>query len=103
METYLDDLREMRRQVYDLFKYKPELLTGPELSKGEQQQISIASSESTPCLQAASNSRWMNFKPADGVCSKHVMMCKAALVRGEPVTHICQRHTLRIALCINTV
>jgi hypothetical protein len=42
METYLDDLREMRRQVYDLFKYKPELLTGPELSKGEQQQGSQA-------------------------------------------------------------
>lgn len=35
METYLDDLREMKRQVYDLFKYNPELLTGPELSKGE--------------------------------------------------------------------
>jgi hypothetical protein len=42
METYLDDLREMRRQVYDLFKYKPELLTGPELSKGEQQQMPLA-------------------------------------------------------------
>jgi hypothetical protein len=37
METYLDDLREMKRQVYDLFKFNPELLTGPELSKGEQQ------------------------------------------------------------------
>ncbi len=34
METYLDDLRDMRRTVYDLFKFKPELLTGPELSKG---------------------------------------------------------------------
>lgn len=34
METYLDDLREMKRQVYDLFKFKPELLPGPELSKG---------------------------------------------------------------------
>lgn len=34
LETYLDDLREMKRQVYDLFKYKPELLPGPELSKG---------------------------------------------------------------------
>jgi hypothetical protein len=54
METYLDDLREMRRQVYDLFKYKPELLTGPELSKGEQQQVSPALSRSTPCLQATS-------------------------------------------------
>lgn len=36
METYLDDLREMKRQVYDLFKFKPELLPGPELSKGER-------------------------------------------------------------------
>lgn len=34
METYLDDLREMKRQVYDLFKFRPELLPGPELSKG---------------------------------------------------------------------
>lgn len=34
LETYLDDLREMKRQVYDLFKFKPELLPGPELSKG---------------------------------------------------------------------
>lgn len=34
METYIDDLREMKRQVYDLFKFKPELLPGPELSKG---------------------------------------------------------------------
>jgi len=34
METYLDDLREMKRQVYDLFKFTPELLPGPELSKG---------------------------------------------------------------------
>jgi hypothetical protein len=34
METYLDDLRDMKRQVYDLFKFNPELLTGPELSKG---------------------------------------------------------------------
>lgn len=34
METYLDDLRELKRQVHDLFKYKPELLPGPELSKG---------------------------------------------------------------------
>lgn len=34
METYLDDLREMKRQIHDIFKYKPELLPGPELSKG---------------------------------------------------------------------
>lgn len=34
LETYLDDLREMKRQVYDLFKFKPELLPGPEMSKG---------------------------------------------------------------------
>lgn len=34
METYLDDLREMKRQIYDLFKFKPELLPGAELSKG---------------------------------------------------------------------
>jgi hypothetical protein len=37
LETYLDDLRELKRQVYDLFKYKPELLPGPELSKGAAQ------------------------------------------------------------------
>uniref|UniRef100_A0A383WGP6 Acyl-coenzyme A oxidase n=1 Tax=Tetradesmus obliquus TaxID=3088 RepID=A0A383WGP6_TETOB len=39
METYLDDLREMKRQVYDLFKYNPELLTGPELSKEEHRAM----------------------------------------------------------------
>lgn len=36
LETYLDDLREMKRQVYELFKYRPELLPGPEMSKGMQ-------------------------------------------------------------------
>lgn len=35
METYLDDLRELKRQVYDLFKFTPELLTGTELTKGK--------------------------------------------------------------------
>lgn len=39
METYLDDLREMKRQVYDLFKFKPELLPGPELSKEEHRAL----------------------------------------------------------------
>lgn len=39
LETYLDDLRELKRQVYDLFKYKPELLPGPELSKGAAQAL----------------------------------------------------------------
>ena len=36
METYLDDLRELKRQVYDLFKYKPELLPAVEegMTKG---------------------------------------------------------------------
>lgn len=34
LETYLDDLREMKRQVYDLYKFKPELLASAELSKG---------------------------------------------------------------------
>ncbi len=28
METYLDDLRELKRQVYDLFKFRPDLLQG---------------------------------------------------------------------------
>jgi hypothetical protein len=32
METYLDDLRELKKQVYDLFKYKPELL--PQVEEG---------------------------------------------------------------------
>lgn len=41
METYLDDLREMKRQVYDLFKFKPELLPGPELSKGTPRAICL--------------------------------------------------------------
>lgn len=37
LETYLDDLRELKRQVYDLFKYKPELLPHTEegLTKGQ--------------------------------------------------------------------
>eukprot|EP00879_Flechtneria_rotunda_P007853 GHRR01008229.1.p1 GENE.GHRR01008229.1~~GHRR01008229.1.p1 ORF type:complete len:205 (+),score=54.74 GHRR01008229.1:163-777(+) len=39
METYLDDLRELKRQVYELFKYQPELLTGPELSKEEHRAL----------------------------------------------------------------
>jgi hypothetical protein len=36
METYLDDLRDLKRQVYDLFKFKPELLPAVEegMSKG---------------------------------------------------------------------
>lgn len=41
METYLDDLREMKRQVYDLFKFKPELLPGPELSKGASDAVCL--------------------------------------------------------------
>lgn len=38
METYLDDLRDLKRQVYDLFKYNPDALTPIEegLSKGER-------------------------------------------------------------------
>jgi hypothetical protein len=36
METYLDDLRDLKRMVYDLFKFKPELLPVVEegMSKG---------------------------------------------------------------------
>lgn len=38
METYLDDLRDLKRQVYDLFKFRPELLPVVEegMSKGER-------------------------------------------------------------------
>jgi hypothetical protein len=38
METYLDDLRDLKRQVYDLFKYNPDALTPIEegLSKGKR-------------------------------------------------------------------
>lgn len=37
LETYLDDLRDLKRQVYDLFKFRPELLPGVEegMSKGK--------------------------------------------------------------------
>jgi hypothetical protein len=36
-ETYLDDMRDLKRQVYDMFKYHPELLPAVEegLTKGE--------------------------------------------------------------------
>ena len=36
METYLDDLRDLKRQVYDMFKFRPELLPVVEegMSKG---------------------------------------------------------------------
>lgn len=40
LETYLDDLREMKRQVYDLFKFKPELLPDPEMTKGKHVCVS---------------------------------------------------------------
>eukprot|EP00775_Hariotina_reticulata_P011506 gene11506-11649_t len=39
LETYLDNLRELKRQVYELFKYKPELLPAPELSKEEHRSM----------------------------------------------------------------
>jgi len=37
METYMDDLRELKRQVYDLFKYRPELLTPVEEGMTKEQ------------------------------------------------------------------
>jgi hypothetical protein len=41
METYLDDLRDLKRQVYDTFKFNPDALTPVEegLSKGGQLRI----------------------------------------------------------------
>eukprot|EP00878_Enallax_costatus_P017218 GHUV01018077.1.p1 GENE.GHUV01018077.1~~GHUV01018077.1.p1 ORF type:complete len:603 (+),score=125.83 GHUV01018077.1:149-1957(+) len=39
LEMYLDDLREMKRQVYNLFKFRPELLPGPEMSKEERRAL----------------------------------------------------------------
>jgi hypothetical protein len=38
MEVYLDDLREVKTKLYDLFKGRPDLLpaTEEELSKGER-------------------------------------------------------------------
>lgn len=51
LETYLDDLREMKRQVYDLFKFRPELLPGPEMSKGEHD--AAAGSIANPVMMPA--------------------------------------------------
>jgi hypothetical protein len=43
LETYLDDLRDLKRQVYDLFKFRPELLPGVEegMSKGEAARFAM--------------------------------------------------------------
>lgn len=37
LETYLDDQRDLKKHVYDVFKYQPELLprVGEALTKGE--------------------------------------------------------------------
>jgi hypothetical protein len=53
METYLDDLREMKRQIYDLFKFKPELLPGPELSKGAQRACARCCNWARACVRGA--------------------------------------------------
>lgn len=43
LETYMDELRDLKKKVYDLFKAHPELLPSVEegLSKGEVQLISL--------------------------------------------------------------
>ena len=77
LETYLDDLREMKRQVYDLFKFKPELLPGPELSKGPSAHASVASRDACSSNLHAKSTLSMS----ECVCSLNIARHKGQSLR----------------------
>jgi hypothetical protein len=102
METYLDDLREMKRQVYDLFKFKPELLPGPELSKGgcpavcssantlsrccNDHEVSTGMSATAPSTGPASLSESLYFSPASALymyACKHHLLISSFIIPAE--------------------
>lgn len=60
METYLDDLRDLKRTVYDLFKFRPELLPAVEegMSKGAQRRSLRLRAAVAACVCAVTVCIW---------------------------------------------
>ncbi|GBG00215.1 hypothetical protein Rsub_12700 [Raphidocelis subcapitata] len=55
METYLDDLRDLKRQVYDLFKFRPELLPVVEEGMSKEEHRSLVRAQLRALLETGIN------------------------------------------------